>query len=79
MFVPRSLLFSSLSDDGDGCIECVGTIDTVAAFNMMANAASHLDIIYFLFPNIQHLVGKIIKSNFTPFLYHPVCTCPGRI
>ena len=62
-FHTRSLLFVTLSDDGSGCIECVGTTETVAAINMITNVSIYLPVIYYLFPNVQHLTVNSLPPN----------------
>ena len=65
----RSSLLSTLTDDGPGCFDCVGSVDTVAAFNMVNNVNEHLGVIADLFPNIQHLtVDGRATQNVTLFL-----------
>ena len=59
----RSALFSTLTDDGSGCIDCVGTTDTLAAFNMTTNVSVFLPTIYYLFPNLQHLTFNSLPAN----------------
>jgi hypothetical protein len=59
----RSALFATLTDDGSGCIDCVGTTDTLAAFNMTTNVSVFLPTIYYLFPNLQHLTFNSLPAN----------------
>jgi hypothetical protein len=39
----------------NGCLDCVGAIESMLDINMMSNVALHLNSILFLFPNLSHL------------------------